>query len=84
MRPEVKKCWYEAFKTHPTLTGNVHIGVGVDMQGKMSAVTIAEAKDIGKEGVACMTHAVKAEAFDGSGCKGKSLTFAQMFGPAAR
>jgi hypothetical protein len=84
VRPEVKKCFFEAKKTHPALTGEIHIGLNVDMKGQLQKAVIVEEKDLGKEGVACIQKALKSETLDGSGCKGKSITFAMAFGAAAR
>ena len=62
VRPEVKKCFFEAKKTHPLLTGEVHIGLNVDMQGRLQKAVIQEEKDLGKDGVACVQRALKCHA----------------------
>jgi hypothetical protein len=83
VRPEVKKCFYAARTAHPWLTGEIHIGLNVDAQGHLMKAVIIEEKEIGKEGVACVQKALKSETLDGSGCKGKSITFSMAFGAAA-
>lgn len=84
VRLEVKKCFFEAKKTHPALTGEIHIGLNVDMKGQLQKAVVVEEKELGKEGVACIQKALKTETLDGSGCKGKSITFGMAFGAAAR
>lgn len=84
VRQEVKKCFFEAKKTHPALTGEIHIGLNVDPQGHLMKAVIVEEKELGKDGAACIQKALKSETLDGSGCKSKSITFAMAFGNAAR
>lgn len=84
VRSEVKRCFFEAKRTHPALTGEIHIGLNIDMKGQLQKAVIIEEKDLGKEGVACIQKALKSDTLDGTGCKGKSLTFGMAFGAAAR
>lgn len=84
VRPDVKKCFFDAMAKRPDLDGHVHITVAVDTKGKTGNVIIANDKILGKETVTCMTNAVKAGGFDGAACAGKSIVMNMAFGNAAR
>ena len=84
VRPDVKKCFFDAMAKRPDLDGHIHITLAVDPKGKAGNVLIANDKILGKDTVTCMTNAVKAGAFDGSACAGKSIVMNMAFGNAAR
>jgi hypothetical protein len=84
VRPDVKKCFFDAMAKRPDLDGHVHITVAIGTNGKAGNILIANDKILGKETVTCMTNAVKAGAFDGVACAGKSVVMNMAFGNAAR
>lgn len=84
VRPDVKKCFFDAMAKRPDLDGHVHITVAIDTKGKAGNVIIANDKILGKDAVTCMTNAVKAGGFDGTACAGKSVVMNMAFGNAAR
>ncbi|CAN5421786.1 hypothetical protein BH09MYX1_BH09MYX1_18560 [soil metagenome] len=84
VRPDVKKCFFDAMAKRPDLDGHVHITVPIDTKGKAGNILVANDKILGKDTVACMTNAVKAGAFDGAACAGKSVVMNMAFGSAAR
>lgn len=84
VRPETKKCFFEAKVKNPKLTGNVKIVINVNLKGEVTAINIVDKKELGDAAVACMTKAVKDAKFDGSQCKGKTVEMAQAFGAAAK
>lgn len=84
VRPDVKKCFFDAMAKRPDLDGHVHITVAIGTNGKPGNVIIANDKILGKETVTCMTNAVKAGGFDGPACAGKSVVMNMAFGSAAR
>lgn len=84
VRPEVKKCFFAAMAKKPTLDGHVRVTVAIDTKGKPGNIVITDDKALGPEAVTCMKNAVKAGAFDGAACAGKSVVMNMAFGNAAR
>lgn len=84
VRPQVKQCFFDALGKNPTLSGNVHVTLHVDPNGKLKTLNFGEDKELGKDAVACMTKVIMAGGFDGKACAGKGLTLAMAFGNAAR
>ena len=84
VRPQVKQCFFDALGKNPALSGNVHITLHVDPNGKLKTLNFGEDKELGKDAVACMTKVIMAGGFDGKACAGKGLTLAMAFGNAAR
>jgi hypothetical protein len=79
-RPDLKACYREGKKKKPDLEGSVRIYINVDMTGKAGSVKGSES-ELGKSVVDCMVKVVKAAAasFDGSTCKGKTVTIPMQF-----
>lgn len=84
VRPQVKQCFFDAMGKNPALSGNVHVTLHLDANGKLKTLSIGEEKELGKDAVACMTKVIKAGSFDGKVCAGQGLTLAMQFGNAAR
>lgn len=84
IRPEIKKCFFDAMKTNPKLTGNVKIVVHVGPKGQIQAVNVVDAKELGTAAVACMTKVVKEAKLDTSPCKDRKIEMPMAFGNAAR
>ncbi len=84
VRPDVKKCFFDAMAKRPDLDGHIRITAAVNTSGKIGNVVIQNDKILGKDLVTCMTNAVKAGGFDGPACSGKSIVMNMAFGAAAR
>jgi hypothetical protein len=84
VRPEIKKCFFEAKAKNPALTGKVKVVLNVSPGGKLGAINVVDAKELGKDAVDCMTKAVKAAKPDVSTCKDKKVEMVMAFGAAAK
>ena len=84
VRPEIKRCFFEAKVKNPALTGKVKIVLNVSAGGKLGAINVVDEKELGKDAVACMTKAVKAAKPDVSTCKDKKVEMVMAFGAAAK
>lgn len=84
IRPEIKKCFFDAMKTNQKLSGNVKLVVHVGPKGRIQAVNVIDAKELGPGAVACMTKVVKSATFDTSPCKDRQIQMPMAFGNAAR
>lgn len=84
VRPEIKRCFFEAKVKNPALSGKVKIVLNVGAGGKLGAVNVVDEKELGKEAVRCMTDAVKAAKPDVSQCKDKRVEMVMAFGAAAK
>lgn len=84
IRPEIKKCFFDAMKTNPKLSGNVKIVVHVGPKGQVQAINVVDAKELGAPAVACMTKVVKDTKLDTSPCKDRKIEMPMAFGNAAR
>lgn len=84
IRPEIKKCFFDAMKKNQKLSGNVKLVVHVGPKGQIQAVNVVDAKELGPVAVACMTKVVKSAAFDTSPCKDRNIQMPMAFGNAAR
>jgi hypothetical protein len=84
VRPEIKKCFFEAKSKNPALSGKVKVVLNVGPKGSLGAINIVDAKELGKDAVDCMTKAVKAAKPDVSTCKDKKVEMQMAFGAAAK
>lgn len=84
VRPEIKKCFFEAKVKNPALSGKVKIVLNVGPKGTLGAINVVDAKELGKDAVDCMTKAVKAAKPDVSTCKDKKVEMQMAFGAAAK
>lgn len=84
VRPEIKKCFFEAKVKNPALSGKVKVVLNVGPKGTLGAINIVDAKELGKDAVDCMTKAVKAAKPDVSTCKDKKVEMQMAFGAAAK
>jgi hypothetical protein len=84
VRPEIKKCFFEAKAKNPALSGKVKVVLNVGSKGTLGAINIVDAKELGKDAVDCMTKAVKAAKPDVSTCKDKKVEMQMAFGAAAK
>jgi len=84
IRPDIKKCFFDAKVKNPALTGKVKVVINVGPKGEIQAINIVDKKELGAAAVACMTKVVTAAKFDGSKCANKAVQMPMAFGAAAK
>jgi hypothetical protein len=80
VRPLFNKCYQEGKKKNPELAGVAKIAISVNTLGKVTSVKPAGTSELGDSVIGCIVKAVKAEPFDGSLCKARTVTVSKQYG----